>query len=295
MARLQFDVSSFRAQFPGLFPDPPNTDAFIEIFWGAAICYVSPDTSGSISEDCRRQILNLTTAHLISLMESAQAGNQAGFVVSASVGGISVSIQPPPSKNEFQFFFNQTIYGVQAYALLYAGGSGGIYLGGFNELGSFRRAGGVFSPPSTGDTSTGRVECPALIVAPLAPYTFDFGIIVPPAAVTQAVSVLPSCVVLTAAFSASFDDDVSLYLWSGLAADSGERFNIYYWTSDDVAAGNPPTQKAIGTNPTGLTSVDGFSLLGLKAGNLIGSPNTVAITGANNASTQALNFAVTVA
>ena len=108
MATLLFDVDDFRAQFPGLFPDPPNTDALIEIFWDAAICYVSPDTEGALSADCRRQVLNLVTAHLITLSESAQAGNQPGFVVSASIDKISVTVQAPPNKTAFQFFLFQT-------------------------------------------------------------------------------------------------------------------------------------------------------------------------------------------
>ena len=69
MTTIFFDVAAFRAQFPGAFPDPPNTDAFIKVFWDAAICYVSDQVTGSLSAECRRQVINLVTAHLITLME----------------------------------------------------------------------------------------------------------------------------------------------------------------------------------------------------------------------------------
>lgn len=290
MATLLFDVDDFRAQFPGLFPDPPNTDELIEVFWGAAICYVSPDTEGALSADCRRQVLNLVTAHLITLSESAQAGNQPGFVVSASIDKISVTVQAPPSKTAFQFFLHQTPFGVQAYALLYAHGAGGSYHGGFNELGSFRRAGGVFSPPSTAETTTGEVLCPSLLAPPLAPYTIDFGDLTAPASITQSISILGSCAVFSAEFDAVFDDDITISIWSGLVLDSGGRFNLYYWDSDARVVGGSATSISLNLDPTGLTILDGFVLSGLKAGNAVDNPNLVVITGVDNADTQVLNL-----
>ena len=290
MATLLFDVDDFRAQFPGLFPNPPNTDALIEIFWDAAICYVSPDTEGALSADCRRQVLNLVTAHLITLSESAQAGNQPGFKVSASIDKISITVQAPPSKTAFQFFLNQTPFGVQAYALLYAHGVGGSYHGGFNELGSFRRAGGRFSPSSAAATTPSQVLCPSLLVPPLAPFTIDFGDLTAPASLTQSISVLASCSVFSAEFDAVLDDDIEISLWSGLALDSGARFNLYYWDSDARAAGGAATSISLNIDPTGLTILDGFELSGLKAGNAVDNPNLVVITGADNADTQVLNL-----
>ena len=292
MATLLFDVDDFRAQFPGLFPDPPNTDELIEIFWGAAICYVSPETEGALSADCRRQVLNLVTAHLITLSASAQAGNQPGFVVSASIDKISVTLQAPPTKTAFQFFLNQTPFGVQAYALLYAHGAGGAYHGGLNELGSFRRAGGRFSPSSAAATTPSQVLCPSLLVPPLAPFTIDFGDLTAPASLTQSISVLASCAVFSAEFDAVFDDDITIALWSGLAIDSGARFNLYYWDSDARAAGGSATSISRDINPTGLTILDGFELTGLKAGNAVDNPNLIVITGVDNADTQVLNLDV---
>lgn len=294
MATIEFDVDAFRAQFPGLFPDPPNTDAFIEVFWGAAICYVSDSTTGSLSEDCRRQVLNLVTAHLIMLMESSAAGNQGGFITSGSIDKISVSILAPDSKSAFQFFLNQTQFGIQAYAMLFAAGVGGFYGGGFNELGSFRRAGGAFVPPSAPASAIAASICPSLVVAPLAPYTLDFGIIAPAGNNTQSVSILPPCIVFSGSFS-SPGNAITLSLWSGSATDTGARFNIYFWSGDDRAASNPATEVSLSVNPTGVAIGNGFVLSGLVAGAGVNDPNLVVITGVDQTSSQVLNLDIAAA
>lgn len=293
MAILQFDVDDFRAQFPGLFPDPPNTDALIEIFWSAAVCYVSPDTAGPISADCRREILNFVTAHLITLSDSAQAGNQAGFVVSASIDKISVTIQAPPSKTAFQFFLNQTHFGIQAYALLYAGGVGGSYFGGFNELGSFRRAGGAFTPPSrvvSEDASD--LVCILLTRPPAAPYDFTIGPLAEFEKITQPISVLPGCESVTFAIetdSASSKYDINF--WTGIDLDSGNRLNVYYWGSDTRVANDPPGT-ATNQNPTGENEGEGFGLIGVSSGSVANTPNLLAVTGFNNETEQILNVSI---
>jgi len=146
MATIEFNADDFRAQFPNQFPDPPNTDVFIELFWNSAICYISNEDDGSITGACRRQLLNLMTAHLITVANKTTDGEQAAFVKSATIDKITVTVQEFENKNQLQTFLNQTPYGQQVYALLYARTVGGFYFGGSNELGSFRRAGGVFFP-----------------------------------------------------------------------------------------------------------------------------------------------------
>lgn len=295
MATLAFDVAAFRAQFPGLFPDPPNTDSFIEIFWDSATCYVSTSTAGSLSEACRRQVLNLVTAHLITLMESSVAGNQGGFVTTASIDKISVTIQPPDSKGAFRFFLNQTQFGIQAQAMLFAASVGGIYIRGSSrsELGSFRRAGGDFVP-STFSASLVVPVCPSLVVPPLAPYTLDFGAIGSPGNNTQAVSILAPCIIFSAEFS-SPGNDITVSLWSGSATDTNARFNLYYWNGADRAAGNPATEIALKLNPAGATIGAGFILPGLVAGLVLNDPNLVVITGVDQAVEQVLNLDIAAA
>ncbi len=287
MATILFDVDVFRAQFPGLFPDPPNTDAFIELFWDAATCYVSNDTAGALSVACRTQVLNLVTAHLITIMESAQAGNQPGFVVTASIDKISVTVQAPPSKSEFQFFLNQTPFGIQAYAMLYAAGVGGSYVGGFNELGSFRRAGGVFEPPSRATTLEEVLACPTILFPPSS-VDIDYGTVATGTFVVNAIEIEAGCKVLVAGFGATAGLNImNLYLYTGSDVDRGTRFNMYFWNSTARAAGDPPTQAFLNIDPTGLGFLTGFAAF-VFAGAVVNEPNLVSITGVNSDITETL-------
>lgn len=147
MATLAIDIAAFRAQFSGQFPDPPLTDDNIQIFWDIAICYISDIDEGALQGDCRRKAINYVVAHLITLNDKAAAGQAPGFIQSASIDKISVSVQSFENKTQFAWWMNQTIFGQAAYAMLQAKGAGGGYaVSGSNELGAFRRAEGLFIP-----------------------------------------------------------------------------------------------------------------------------------------------------
>lgn len=149
MATIDFDADLFREQFPDQFPDPPNTDAVLELYWDIAICYVSDIDEGALNGDCRRKTINYVVAHLITLAAKATVGQQPGFIESASIDKINITVQSFESKNQLAWWYNQTVYGQAAYAMLHAKGAGGGYLAsGLNELGGFRRAGGLFVPGS---------------------------------------------------------------------------------------------------------------------------------------------------
>jgi len=150
MATITFDADDFREQFPNQFDNPPNTDAILELYWDTATCYVSCEvvSCDPLSAECRQDVINLVTAHLITIADAATLGLQSGFVESATEDKISVTMQSFDSQTQFQWFLNQTPYGQQAYALLYVQGAGGTYHGGFGELAAFRRAGGAFIPSS---------------------------------------------------------------------------------------------------------------------------------------------------
>lgn len=164
---IDFDADLFRAQFPNQFPNPPNTDEILELYWDIAICYISNNAAGRLTEDCRRQAINLMTAHLIQIADNATSGQQSGFVESASIDKISVKVQTFQNKNQFQWFLNQTPYGQQLYAMLFLATVGGFMAGAFNELGSFRRAGGVFSPvPKLIDTGDDMAKQCAILLSP---------------------------------------------------------------------------------------------------------------------------------
>ena len=150
MATIDFSAQAFRDQFPGQFPDPPYTDTVLQFNWDTAICYISDDDYGCLQGDCRQRAINLMVAHLIALNSNVDANTglvqQGGFVDSASIDKITVSVKAFESQSQFQWWLQQTPYGTQLYALLYVKSVGGMFIGGSNELGSFRRSAGRFLP-----------------------------------------------------------------------------------------------------------------------------------------------------
>lgn len=272
MATLQFDATLFRQQFPGQFLDPPNTDAILELYWNTAICYVSPDTGEFMTADCRRQIINLVVGHLITIAGNATIGQQSGFIESASIDKVSVTIQSFDNKNQFQWFLNQTPYGQQAYAQLHVASVGGFYFGGRNELGSFRRSGGDFSPTARVTSPADDIVCALLVIPPV-----DTGV-----ALGAFGSITPLAALLPAgcsAYVASFTDATGPSAFSILLVDSnpdtGQRYNVYFWDSDARAGVNAATQTATNISIAGA----GFLMSGLTTGSAANDPNLISITG----------------
>jgi hypothetical protein len=145
---IVFDPDAFREQFPNQFPESEYPDSLLQVYWDTAICYISDEDYGCLSGDCRLAAINLMVAHLVTIADKSTSGEQTGFVESATIDKISVTLQSFDNKNQFQWFLNQTPYGQQLYALLYVKSVGGSYYGAYNELGSFRRSGGRFFPHS---------------------------------------------------------------------------------------------------------------------------------------------------
>jgi len=296
MAILAFSAAEFRAQFPGQFLT--ESDAILELYWDTAVCYVSPDDSaGIMSSDCRRTALNLMTAHLITVAGAATIGMQSGFIESGTIDKVSVNVQAYPPTSQYQWFFNQTPYGVQLYALLSAQIVGGLYVDPFRkaELGSFRRAGGEFFPSSGAEQAAlGTDKCSILTRVPPAPFDFDLGTILASSGLTSlGVSVKEGCEVLSIEFATVADSlSVLLSLWTGISVDTGNRINLYYWNGDDRLADTGPTLVSTNIDPTGLTLGVGFNV-GILSGLAVNSPNLIVLTGFQNDSLQVLNVGLT--
>jgi hypothetical protein len=144
MANITFDVTLFRTQFPQFADETAFPDSTLQSFFDVATCYVSDCDSGRLNGDCRLRALNLMTAHLVVISDLAAAGKTPKFVTSSKVGSVSVSTQPPPNTNQWQWWLNLTPYGMQLLALLQASSIGGFYIGGLPEKAAFRKVGGVF-------------------------------------------------------------------------------------------------------------------------------------------------------
>jgi hypothetical protein len=72
--------------------------------------------------------LNLMTAHLVFLSDQVAAGETGGVVTGATIDKVSVTLEPPPSSNNWQYWLNQSPYGKQLLALLQVASVGGMYV-----------------------------------------------------------------------------------------------------------------------------------------------------------------------
>ena len=80
MSEITFDVSLFRSQFPAFASATDYTDATLQGYWDAAICYVSNNDYGVVSGDCRVRAINLMTAHLTALSGKIASGENSGIL-----------------------------------------------------------------------------------------------------------------------------------------------------------------------------------------------------------------------
>lgn len=144
---ITFNPVAFRVLFPQ-FADPTAfPDAKLQAHFDIATGYVSPDTYGDMTEAARTYALGLMTAHLLALGVIIARGGytgQPGIVTASSVGDVSVSLQPPPERDQWQWWLNLTPYGAQLVALLQAQSVGGFFVGGLPERAAFRKVGGIF-------------------------------------------------------------------------------------------------------------------------------------------------------
>lgn len=143
-ATLTFDVAAFRTQFPAFANASTYPTITLQGYWDAAICYISDTNSGRLMGDCRSRAINMMTAHLTALADIIAAGKTPGYAQSATVDKVSVTMTPPPVKNQLQWWLNLTPYGMQLYALLYVRSRGGFTVGGMPEKKAFRKVYGAF-------------------------------------------------------------------------------------------------------------------------------------------------------
>lgn len=141
MGGIQFNLTAFRASFP-CFQTLDPVEA--EMYWGFATDFISNYPQWCICVKTQARYLNLMTAHIAALAGTIAAGDTPGIVTNATIDKISVSLQPPPERNQWQYWLNQTPYGQQLLALLQVGAVGGIYAGGVPIRSAFRGGGGYY-------------------------------------------------------------------------------------------------------------------------------------------------------
>jgi hypothetical protein len=142
---MAFSYAEFKVQFPDpQFPVATYPQVTVEAYAENALCYIS--TGCRLTGTCWVFALNLMTAHLLKLNDIIISGGSLAVATSASVGGVSVSLQPPPASNKSQYswWLSTTPYGVQLAALLSKIAAPGFYAGGSQARGGFRGPTGRF-------------------------------------------------------------------------------------------------------------------------------------------------------
>lgn len=146
-AVLTFDVAAFRLGYPAFSNATTFPTLQLQEYWDQGTGYISDLNYGRLRDASRQQALNLMTAHLAALQTIIASGQTPGQVTSATIDKVSVSMEPPPSKNAWQHWLNLTPYGQQLLALLTMRSTGGFTIGGNPERSGFRRVGGGFNGP----------------------------------------------------------------------------------------------------------------------------------------------------
>lgn len=144
MSVIALDIAQFRAQFPQFASIATISDETITAQWNAATMYISNQVGGCYfgarTLAVRTQALYLMTAHLCAIALNIAAGTVAGVLTGATVDKVSITLEPPPAPNQWQYWLQTTPYGSQLLALLQVASVGGAYYGGRPELSAFRRA-----------------------------------------------------------------------------------------------------------------------------------------------------------
>ncbi len=144
MATIELDIAAFRTAIDAFADTTQYPDALITSEWAKATCYISDSTFGRLSVACRTLAIQLMTAHILNLRDLVNSGAPSGQITGASEDGVSISLTPPTSRNQWQYWFNITPYGQQILPLLSKAYVGGAYVGGSPERQAFRKIGSRF-------------------------------------------------------------------------------------------------------------------------------------------------------
>jgi hypothetical protein len=142
MTILTYNNTQFRLEFPA-FSDPvafPTTT--LQLNWTTATFYIDDNGSyGWMQGATRQYAIDLMAAHITALSIQIAAGQVPEIINNATIDKITVGLQPPPLKNQWQWWLQTTPYGMALNALLQAQSVGGWYVGGVPQISGFRRPG----------------------------------------------------------------------------------------------------------------------------------------------------------
>ena len=142
---VTFLPARFREQYPAFADTTRFPDTVLTACFNQGVCYIPNKETRCLDGPCLEQALLLLTAHICQLRNDTENGKGNGIVTSASVGGVSVSVAPPPfGSSQWDWWLNNSPYGAQLNAFLDGLSVGGFYIGGRCERRAFRKVGGAF-------------------------------------------------------------------------------------------------------------------------------------------------------
>lgn len=149
-----YNDANFRQLFTVFSDTTKYPSATLSMYWTVASDYISTNDNpcNNLNGASLQLALDMLCAHLATLFTAdannvaggGDPGQQATIETSSTIGSISVSNLPPPVKDAWDYWLNQTAYGQQLLALLKVKSVGGFYVGGLPEREGFRKAMGVF-------------------------------------------------------------------------------------------------------------------------------------------------------
>lgn len=129
MTTIVFDAAAFRIAFPAFADSTTYPDATLQGYWDVAALYISTEADyGRLTGAARARALDLLAAHLVATAAAIAAGRTPGIVQSTAIDKISVSLVPPPVRSDFEYWLQQTPYGLPLLALLGVHSVGGWYV-----------------------------------------------------------------------------------------------------------------------------------------------------------------------
>jgi hypothetical protein len=129
---IYYNDATFRALFPAYANTTTYPQATLQGYWNSATCYISDKAGGcyygGLSLKEQTNACNLMTAHIAYIMGLIAAGQTPYIATAAGIDKISLTLAPPPIKNQWQYWLNTSPYGQQLLALLDVAGVGGFYV-----------------------------------------------------------------------------------------------------------------------------------------------------------------------
>jgi len=145
---ITFNEDLFRAQCPAFADITAYPTVVLQMYWDEVGSFiVDGGTYGMLQGDSTVLAMNYMVAHFLELAKlnkTKGTSKQGGYKTSAGIDKISVQYLAPPNKDQLSWWMNQTNYGAALLALLEIKSVGGFSVGGLNERGGFRKAGGIF-------------------------------------------------------------------------------------------------------------------------------------------------------